>query len=89
MLEAAIAVGLTTGVALDYKDSVIERWSATGSIPKLGEQRAWPLFMDCSGSADPALRDFSEQSSFLVREQTAQVSSVADVHAIARFLRHR
>ena len=32
------------------------------------------MFMDCSGSADPEVRDFSEQSSFLVRQQLAQVS---------------
>jgi hypothetical protein len=30
--------------------------------------------MDCSASADPALRDFSEQSSFLVRQRLAQLS---------------
>jgi hypothetical protein len=72
MLEAAIAVGLTT-VLLSTID-VVERWSTTGSVPNVGEQRPWPLFMDCSGSADPALRDFSEQSSFLVRQQLAQVS---------------
>ena len=72
MLEAAIAVGLTT--VLLSTIGVVERWSATGSIPSIDEQQPWPLFMDCSGSADPALRDFSEQSSFLVRQQLAQVS---------------
>jgi hypothetical protein len=72
MLEAAITVGLTT-ILLSTID-VVERWSTTGAVPNVGEQRPWPLFMDCSGSADPALRDFSEQSSFLVRQQLAQVS---------------
>ena len=72
MLEAAIAVGLTT--VLLSTITVVERWSTTGSVPNIGEQHPWPLFMDCSGSADPVLRDFSEQSSFLVRQQLGQVS---------------
>ena len=73
MLEAAIAVGLAT--VLLSTIGVVERWSATGSIRSIDEQQPWPLFMDCSGSADPALRDFSEQSGFLVRQQLAQVST--------------
>lgn len=71
MLEAAIAVGLTT-ILLSTID-VVERWSVTGSVPDVNQQRPWPLFMDCSGSADPALRDFSEQASFLVRQQLSQL----------------
>jgi hypothetical protein len=72
MLEAAIAVGLTT-ILLSTID-VIERWSTTGSVPNATEQRPWPLFMDCSGWADPALREFSEQSSFLARQPFDQIS---------------
>lgn len=73
MLEAAIAVGLTT--LLLSTVHVVEQWSSKGLVPNIEEQRPWPLFMDCSGSADPALRDFSEQSSFLVRQQLAHVST--------------
>ena len=72
MLEAAIAVGLTT-LLLSTID-VVEQWTATGSVPNISEQRPWPLFMDCSGSADPSLRNFSEQSNFLVRQRLSQVS---------------
>ena len=72
MFEAAIAVGLST-VLLSTID-IVEHWSATGSVPDVREQRPWPLFMDCSGAADPALRNFSEQSSFLARQQLERVS---------------
>ena len=34
------------------------------------------LFVDCSGSADPQLRDLSEQSGELVRRQLQRVSTV-------------
>ena len=78
MLEAAIAVGLTT-VVLSTVD-MVEWWpSTTGSIPGIDEQRPWPLFMDCSGTADPELRGFSEQSKLLVRQQLSQIS-VALMH---------
>jgi hypothetical protein len=73
MLEVAIAIGLST-IVLSTID-IIERWSATGSVPDVGAQRPWPLFMDCSGAADPALRDFSEQSSMLARQQLARSSA--------------
>jgi hypothetical protein len=74
MLEVAIAIGLAT-VVLSTID-ILERWSATGSVPSVGEQRPWPLFLDCSLGAESALRDLSEQSSALARRQLERVSAV-------------
>ena len=85
MLEAAIAVGLTT-VVLSTID-IVERWSITGSVPDVDEERPRPLFMDCSGTADPELRNLSEQSSFLARQQLAHVSESLMYMRLLDFLR--
>ena len=74
MLESAIAVGLTS--ILLSTINVVEPWFETGVIPDFSSQRPWPLFIDCSGSADLALRNFSEQSNSLVRKRLSQVSIV-------------
>jgi hypothetical protein len=74
MLESAIAVGLTT-ILLSTVD-VVERWSREGRVPDPDEQRAWPLLIDCSGSADPTLRGLSEQSSDLIGQQLTRLSTV-------------
>lgn len=72
MLEAAIGIGVST-ILLSTVD-ILERWQIKGEIPPLIEQQSWPLFFDCSGSADPALRDFSEQSSALLRQRLPRVA---------------
>lgn len=73
MLEAAIGVGVST-ILLSTVD-ILERWLNDGEIPPQKEQTAWPLFIDCSGSADPALRDFSEQSYELLRQRLTRVAT--------------
>jgi hypothetical protein len=55
MLEAAIGIGVST-VLLSSID-IIERWLGRGEVPTVKEQAAWPIFIDCSGSADPALSE--------------------------------
>jgi hypothetical protein len=73
MMESAIAVGLVNILLSTIQ--IIERWSADGAVPQLSDQRSWPLFIDCSGSADFLLRDFSEQSGLLVRQQLSRLST--------------
>jgi hypothetical protein len=73
MLESAIGIGVS--VILLSTVSILERWLSDGAIPTQKEQVPWPLFMDCSGSADPALRDFSEQASELLRQRLARVAA--------------
>lgn len=72
MFETAMAVGLSV-ILLSTVD-IVEHWSVSGSIPSTDEQRPWPLFMDCSVASDPTLRNFSEQSSFLARQQLDRMS---------------
>jgi hypothetical protein len=73
MMESAIAVGLTNILLSTIQ--IIEHWAAKGVVPELSDQRSWPLFIDCSGSADPSLRSFSEQSGLLVRPQLSRLST--------------
>lgn len=72
MLETAIAIGLTTIILSTVH--ILEKWQSEGSVPDAREQQPWQLFIDCSGSADPQLRDLSEQSGDLVRQQLQRVS---------------
>jgi len=72
MFESAIAVGLTTILLSTIR--IVEHWVTEGSILEPLQQIPWPVFMDCSGSADPQLRDFSEQSGVLVRQQLSRLS---------------
>lgn len=73
MLESSIAVGLTTILLSTIR--IVEHWVSAGSIPTPDKQIPWPIFIDCSGSADPQLRDFSEQSGVLVRQQLSRLSA--------------
>lgn len=73
MLESSMAIGLST-IFLSTVD-MVESWRNSGTVASRDQQRAWPLFFDCSGSADPALRDFSEQSHSLIRPQIARLSN--------------
>ncbi|MGH9930154.1 MAG: hypothetical protein ACREA9_13155 [Pyrinomonadaceae bacterium] len=41
--------------------NLIFLWSRTGAIPQKQDQHPWPLFVDCSVSADMTLRRFSEE----------------------------
>lgn len=60
MLESCLALGAaniflsTLGLLLD--------WSVRGAVRPKGEQRPWPLFVDCSSSVDTTLRGYSEAS---------------------------
>lgn len=72
MLESALAIGLTT--ILLSTIGVLNSWWTDGVLPLPEQQRPWPVFVDCAGSADPALRDFSEQSIDAARQQLANVS---------------
>ena len=72
MLEFALAIGLTT--ILLSTIGVLNSWWTDGVVPLPEQQRPWPVFVDCAGSADPALRDFSEQSIDAARRQLANVS---------------
>jgi hypothetical protein len=74
MLESAIAVGLSTIILSTVR--ILEHWLTEGEIPPPRDQRPWELFVDCSSSADPQLRDLSEQSADLVRRQLQRVSTV-------------
>ena len=60
MLEACIAIGLTTVVTGTVE--VLSEWAATGVVPPRGTQRPAPLFVDCSSGADQRLRLRAEQS---------------------------
>jgi hypothetical protein len=74
MLETAIAIGLTTIILSTVH--ILEKWIGDGRVPEAREQRPWEMFIDCSGSADPQLRDLSEQSGDLVSRQLQRVSLV-------------
>ena len=60
MLEACIAIGLTTVVTSTVE--VLSEWAATGGIPPPHNQHPAPLFVDCSSGADQRLRLRAEQS---------------------------
>ena len=60
MLEACIAIGLTTVVTGTAE--VLSEWAATGVVPPRDTQRPAPLFVDCSSGADQRLRLRAEQS---------------------------
>jgi hypothetical protein len=66
MLESAIAIGMTS-VTLSTV-AILHEWSDEGRLPSDSTQRQFPIFIDCSSSADSMLRDFSEQSGILVRQ---------------------
>lgn len=60
MLESCISLGLTTIVTSTVE--VLLHWEATGRVTDVDGQRAAPLFVDCSNSADRRLRLRAEQS---------------------------
>lgn len=60
MLESCIAVG-TLNIFLSTLAICLE-WANTGVVPPKGEQKPWPLFVDCSSWVDNSLRRFSEES---------------------------
>jgi hypothetical protein len=60
MLESCIAVG-TLNIFLSTLTICLE-WANTGAVPPKGEQKPWPLFVDCSSWVDNSLRRFSEES---------------------------
>lgn len=60
MLEACIAIGLTTVVTSTVE--VLSEWAATGAVPPRDTQGPAPLFVDCSSGADQRLRLRAEQS---------------------------
>ena len=41
--------------------NLIFLWARTGEVPQKKDQHPWPLFVDCSVSADMTLRRFSEE----------------------------
>ena len=73
MLESAMSVGLTSVFMSTI--SIIDHWVSHAVVPGFDTQNAWPLFIDASGSADPALRDLSEHSGDLARQQVSRVST--------------
>jgi hypothetical protein len=74
MLEAAIAIGITSMLLSTI--TIVNEWSNTGRVLDESEQAAFPAFIDCSSSADLALRDYSEQSGALVRRTLARMPAV-------------
>jgi hypothetical protein len=66
MLESAIAVGMTS--ILLSTMNILSEWSDRGRIPSESDQTPFPIFIDCSSSADSALRNYSEQSGTLIRQ---------------------
>ena len=74
MLESAIAVGLSTIILSTVR--ILEHWLTEGEVPEQNEQQPWERFVDCSGSADPQLRDASEQSGDLARRQLQRLSTI-------------
>ncbi|HEV7301653.1 MAG TPA: hypothetical protein VGN72_19985 [Tepidisphaeraceae bacterium] len=60
MLEVSMGIGLTNLMLSTL--GLLETWQRTGRVPGRDEQQAWPLFVDCSNSADPDLRRVSETS---------------------------
>lgn len=71
MLESAIAVGMTSIVLSTIE--MLSYWSDKGRLPDEEGQRPFPVFVDCSTSADSVLRDYSEQSGILVRQALSRV----------------
>jgi hypothetical protein len=74
MFEAGLSIGLTT--ILLSTVPLVEFWSEHGRIPEAESQRPWPIFADCSGSADAVLRDFSERSVELARSRLAELPTI-------------
>lgn len=72
MLDAGIAIGLSSIVLSTAV--VLDAWNETGRLPPPSEQAPLPIFIDCSGSAEPTLRDVSETSYDLARQRLGQVS---------------
>jgi len=58
MLESCMSLGLAN-LLLSTARTLFE-WEQTGTIPK--DQLPWPLFVDCSNSADHILRRLAEES---------------------------
>lgn len=71
MLESAIAVGMTSIMLSTIE--ILNEWSDRGQLPKQADQVQFPIFVDCSSSADIALRNYSEQSSTLVRKALSRL----------------
>jgi hypothetical protein len=66
MLESAIAVGMTSIMLATI--GILNEWSSSGRIPIEPDQTQFPIFVDCSNSADITLRNYSEQSGTLIRQ---------------------
>ena len=60
MLESCIGLGLVN-VLLSTAQLLLE-WERTGTLPLQSDQKPWPLFVDCSNSADHELRRLAEES---------------------------
>jgi hypothetical protein len=66
MLESAMAVGLTT--ILTATIEIVNQWGASGRLPSSDVATVFSLLIDCSSGSDPALREASERSGFLLRQ---------------------
>ena len=53
--------------------TILNEWCDKGQLPSESAQEQFPIFIDCSSSADGILRDFSEQSGALVRQALSRV----------------
>jgi hypothetical protein len=73
MFESAIAVGMTSIVLSTI--SILSEWNDRGQISSEANQAPFPIFIDCSSSADTGLRNYSEQSGSLMRQALSRVPS--------------
>jgi hypothetical protein len=74
MLESALALGLTTIYTATVE--IMNRWGASGELPSRDVATVFPLLVDCSSGSDPALREASEQSVFLLRQALSQLPAI-------------
>jgi hypothetical protein len=59
MIESCFSIAMSN-IFLSTLNLILQ-WSNTGAISPKNEQSPWPLFVDCSVSADRTLRWFSEE----------------------------
>jgi hypothetical protein len=71
MLESAMAIGMTSIMLATI--NILNEWSDRGRVPIGSEQAQFPIFIDCSSSADLTLRSYSEQSGSLVRQAMSRM----------------
>jgi hypothetical protein len=71
MLEVCAGIGMANLMLSTLQ--MMSAWERDGSLPHRDKQVPWPLFVDCSNSADPELRLVSEASTDQCFRQLARL----------------